>query len=344
MLTQEEIVEIHVLHHQGMGIRAIARELGISRNTVRHYLRHPERQATYRQRLPGASKLDAFKPYLKERIDAAHPHWIPATVLCREIQAMGYQGKEGIVRNYIRPFKKTAQEEPVVRFETPPGKQMQVDFTTIRRGKQSIKAFVATLGYSRATYVRFSEKEQQNDWLSGIAGACQFFGGVPQEILFDNAKSIILERDAYGEGKHRWNPQLLAQAKDYGYKLRVCRPYRAKTKGKVERFNHYLKNSYILPLATTLKQNGLDLDVDLCNAKIGAWLHDIAHQRIHGTTQEKPQVRLEEERHYLLPLPTHIEQALPDSTAKGKTPETITPIESIQHDLQSYDALLEVTT
>lgn len=91
----------------------------------------------------------------------------------------------------------------MVRFETPPGKQMQVDFTTIYRHRRKIKAFMATLEFSRATYVRFSEHERQEDWLQGIEEACHYFGGVPQEILLDNAKTIMIERDAYGDSRHR---------------------------------------------------------------------------------------------------------------------------------------------
>lgn len=142
----------------------------------------------------------------------------------------------------------------MARFETPSGKQIQVDFTTISRHRRKIKAFVATLGFSRATYVRFSEHERQEDWLSGIEEACQFFGGVPQEILFDNAKAIMIERDAYSEGRHRRNAQLLAIAQDYGFVARACRHYRARTKEKVENFNNYLKSSFITPLAATLNQ------------------------------------------------------------------------------------------
>lgn len=111
------------------------------------------RTPSYSRREARPSKLEPFKTYLRERIDAAKPDWIPATVLFREIQAQGYPGKEGIVKNYLRPFK-VPVAEPVVRFETPPGQQMQVDFTTIRRGRHKLKAFVATLGYSRASYVR----------------------------------------------------------------------------------------------------------------------------------------------------------------------------------------------
>jgi transposase len=340
MITQERLVEIHVLHRQGKGIRAIAKELNVSRNTVRRYLRDVAKTPKYAPRKAKPSKLEPFQPYLRERIEAAKPHWIPATVLFREIQAQGYQGKEGILKNYLRPFKPKTADEPVVRFETPPGQQMQADFTTIQRSGKKIKAFVATLGYSRACYVRFSEQERQEDWLDGILGALRFFGGVPEHILFDNAKCIMIERDAFGEGEHRWNASLLNLSRDYGFKLRACRPYRAKTKGKVERFNSYLKQSFITPLAATLKQSGLTLDIDAANGKIGAWLEDIAHQRIHGTTAEKPQVLLDKERLQLLPLPVF---AGTISQLPAKNATTAIPVESVQHPLSRYDQLLEAT-
>lgn len=336
MLTQEFIVEIHVLHRQGMSIRAISRTLKISRNTVRSYLREIGKTGTYGPRLARPSKLDPFKPYLHQRMEAAHPHWIPATVLFREIKTQGYQGQEGIVRRYLRQFK-TKSEAPVIRFETPPGQQLQVDFTTIRRGKYKLKAFVATLGYCRATYVRFSETERQYDWLTGIESALHYFGGVPREILFDNAKCILIERDAYGEGKHRWNAKVLELSRDYGFRLRVCRPYRAQTKGKVERFNGYLKNSFITPLAASLKQAGLMLDSDIANGYIGPWLHQVAHQRIHGTTGEKPQDLLAKERLHLKPLP-HLPLSQP-IRAPFRSSRVI-PAESLQHPLSLYDQLL----
>ncbi len=337
MLTQESLVDIHVLHRQGSSIRSIARQLGISRNTVRRYLRDHAQSPHYGPREARASKLDTFKPYLRDRIEAAKPYWIPATVLCREIRTQGYQGKEGILKNYVRQFKSSIQD-PVVRFETPAGQQLQADFTTIKRGKYKLKAFVATLGFSRASYVRFSEYEKQEDWLSGIEGALNYFTGVPKEILFDNAKCIMIERDAYGEGRHRWNDKLLQMANDYGFRLRACRPYRAKTKGKVERFNGYLKNSFITPLAATLKQAGLALDVDTANGQVGQWLDEVAHQRIHGTTGKTPESLLIEEKLTLTALP---------ATSVTKAPTVrisnhAMPIESFQHPLSTYDQLIEV--
>ena len=330
-------MEIHVLHRQGMSIRRIAKELKISRNTVRRYLRDLATSAKYATREPRSSLLEPFKVYIKERIEAAKPHWIPATVLYQELHARGYQGQVGIVRNYIRQFKPQHQE-PVVRFETDPGQQLQVDFTTIRRGHHKLKAFVATLGYSRACYVRFSTHERQQDWLAGIEGALQYFGGVPKELLFDNAKCLMIERDAFGEGQHRWHTKLLSMANDYGFTLRACRPYRAKTKGKVERFNGYLKNSFVVPLTASMKQVGLTLDETIANAHVGPWLTDIAHQRLHGTTGDKPQVRLDEERFHLMPLPITPEPEI-IRTHEHHVIGAV-PIESFQHPLSLYDQLL----
>ena len=336
MLTQERLVEIHVLHRQGMSIRKIARELGVSRNTVRYYLRNLSNKPKYQNRPTRQSILEPYKPYLHDRVDAAKPYWIPATVLLQELKALGYGGEIGILKIYIRQFK-PKQDDPVVRFETPPVHQLQVDFTTIVRGRSKLKAFVATLGYSRASYVRFSESEKQQDWLEGIEEALNYFGGVPKEILFDNAKCIMTERDAFGEGQHRWNAKLLELAKDYGFIPRACRPYRAKTKGKVERFNRYLKESFITPLAATLKQAGLRLDVSIANARIGPWLEDVAHQRIHGTTAQRPQVLLDEERFMLMPLP---QKEIATQYKPLITSCPAMPIESIQHPLSVYDQLL----
>jgi transposase len=214
---------------------------------------------------------------------------------------------------------------------------MQVDFTTIKRGRRTLKAFVATLGYSRASFVRFTDHERQDDWLEGIASALDYFGGTPKEILFDNAKCIMIQRNAYGDGQHQWNSALLDQAKAYGYLPRACRPYRAKTKGKVERFNSYLKQCFITPLAATLKQAGLDLTIEAANAHVGPWLFNMAHQRLHGTTKIKPQVRLEEERLVFQPLPVKAHQETASTVIKFTPP----PFESIQHPLGIYDQLLE---
>jgi len=337
MLTREEAVEIRVLARQGMKVREIARYLGVSRNTVRRYLRQPQ-EGGYGPRAARPTKLDPFKNYVKERIEAARPHWIPAAVLLRELQERGYAGGISQLKAFVAPLKRP-KAEPLVRFETEPGKQMQADFTVVRRGRDPLLAFVATLGYSRASFVRFTGDEQASTLAACLREAFAFFGGVPRDVLFDNARTVVIERDAYGAGQHRWHGELLALADTYGFVPKVCRPYRAKTKGKVERFNGYLKGSFLVPLAASLKQAGLKLDVTAANTHIGRWLTEVANVRIHGTTGERPAERLVIEANALLPLPGAHQPVPPLAPASVAVP---LPVQSLQHPLSRYDELLEV--
>jgi transposase len=135
-------------------------------------------------------------------------------------------------------------EDPVIRFETLPGQQTQCDWVVFRRGKQPLSAFVATLDFSRAGYVEFVTDEKLQTLLDCHEHAFDFFGGVVHEVLYDNMKTVVLERDAYGPGEQRFHPAFLDFASHHGFLPRLCRPYRAKTKGKVERFNGYLRRSF----------------------------------------------------------------------------------------------------
>ena len=316
---------------RGESVRAIARQLECSRNTVRRYLRD-EAASRYGPRQPRACKLDDYTSYLHERIEQAHPRWIPATVLLREIGERGYEGGISQLKAWLAPRKKI-EPEPVVRFETPPGQQMQADFTHVRRGRDPLIALVATMGYSRASFVKFTAGEDTATLCAGLCEAFDYFGGVPEHVLFDNTKAVVIERDAYGPGLHRWNDEMRELAEACGFKPRLCRPYRARTKGKVERFNAYLKGSFVVPLAATLDAGGLRLSVELANAHVRRWLDEIANRRVHGTTKAVPAVRLAQERAVMLPAPAlKAAAAMPQRVAM--------PLESLQHPLAVYDALL----
>ena len=333
MLTQEQAVEIRVMARRGEGVRSIAKQLGCSRNTVRRYLREGGAKR-YGPREPRACKLDGYKGYLRERIEQARPRWIPAPVLLREIRERGYDGGISQLKAWLAPFKHV-EPEPVVRFETEPGVQMQADFTHVRKGRDPLIALVATMGYSRATFVKFTTDEQTTTLCAGLREAFDYFGGVPEHVLFDNAKSVVIDRDAYGEGLHRWNDAMKELAETCGFKPRLCRPYRAKTKGKVERFNSYLKGSFIVPLAATIEATGLRLESDVANAHVRRWLDEVANARVHATTQAVPAIRLIEERAVMLPAPAlTVQPTIPQRVAM--------PIESLQHPLAVYDELLEV--
>jgi len=340
MLGQEGYVEIQVMYRQGMSIKAISRELRISRNTVRKYLR-TSRVPSYPERGGRPTKIDPFKIYIQERIAAAHPDWIPASVLFDEITARGYDGCRSSVRSYVHTLKPTARPDPVVRFETEPGQQAQVDWGSFKLEGQRISLFLITLGWSRFAYGEFVENEQFETLRSCHERAFDTFGGVPQELLYDNMRTVVQQRNAYGRGLHRFHSGLVDLAHHYGFMPRLCRPYRAKTKGKVERNIGYIRRSFYVPLISRYKQLCEPLTVEVLNLEFARWLALTANSRVHGTTDEIPEVRLQQEFEAL--------QALPPAYAGGKARAgqlshvlvTQFPVETLQHPLSVYDQLLE---
>ncbi|ASL25256.1 IS21 family transposase [Azotobacter chroococcum] len=338
MLTQEQAVEIRVLARQGHSIRQIAKMLGVSRNTVRRYLKEPA-VPRYSPRDPRPTKLDPFHDYLRERVKQAHPLWLPSTVLMREICEQGYQGGASQLRAWLARLKPARPDDgPVVRFETEPGQQMQADFVVFRRAKSPLSAFVATLGYSRMTYVHFVPDESFDSVHDALLLAFDYFGGVPQQVLFDNMKTVVLERDAYGDGSHRFHPGLLQMADDLGFRIRLCRPYRARTKGKVECFNRYLRESFYNPLHSRVKAAGLLVDCGTANRLVGDWLAEVANVRVHATLGERPIDRWRREQGLLTPLPQALRRDW--EPLLGNRPRPV-PHESLQHPLSVYESIRE---
>jgi transposase len=137
---------------------------------------------------------------------------------------------------------------------------MQVDFATIRRGRDRLSVFIATLGWSRATYIEFVTDERLETLLGCHERGSYFFGGVPREVLHDNMRTVVSDRDRYGPGLHRYNRTVLDFAHHHGFVPPLCRPYRAKTKGKVDLFIRYLGASFYVPLASQLSPDGLKVD------------------------------------------------------------------------------------
>jgi len=334
MLVVEEAVEIRVLRRQGKSIREIARMLDVSRNTVRRYLRGEGLPRYEREARP--SKLDPYKHYIEERVKAAAPDWIPATVLLRELRALGYPGGYSILKALLATLRPAAQPEPLIRYETEPGRQMQADFATIRRGRDRLAVFIATLGWSRATYVEFVVDERLETLLGCHERAFFFFGGVPREVLYDNMRTVVTERDHYGPGLHRYNRTFLDFAHHHGFVPRLCRPYRAKTKGKVERFIGYLRASFYVPLASQLSPEGLRVDRDTANARVSTWLREVANARVHATTGEVPLVRLELERERLQQIPAPWPGLIQPVPAQPPAPIP----RGFQHSLKVYEELI----
>jgi len=332
MLIKEIQVEIEVLHRRGMGVRAISRETGVARNTVRTIIRGMS-DGRYGPRSARPGKLDEYKDYLRERLRGAGKIHLTATVLLREIRADGYGGGITQLKEFLVSVRPPAPIEPAIRFETEPGKQLQIDFVVFRRGHSPLRAFTAKLGYSRYAYAEFTDNERTETLAACLERALAFFGGAPAQILCDNPKTIVIARNAYGEGRHQFNKCLLDVAKHYGITIQLCAPYRAQTKGKVERFHRYLRESFFGPLQST--QTDL-VDVATANREVLRWLKETANCRIHATLKERPIDRFSLERTRLRELP------LPYGGTRGmlkadNAPVVPIPIESLQHPLAVYE-------
>jgi transposase len=332
MVGSEAALEIGVLHRHGKSIREIAREMGLSRNTVRRYLRD-EAAARYKPRPPRPTKLDPFKSYITERMRAAAPERIPGSVLLMELRQRGYGGGYTMLKLFLAALAPKEPAEPVIRFETGPGEQMQVDWAVIRRGGNRLSVFVATLGWSRAAYVEFVTDERVETLIEAHENAFLAFGGIPREVLYDNMRTVVLERHGYGRGRHRFHPGFLDFARHCGFRPRLCAPYRAQTKGKVERFIRYLRHSFYVPLASRLAQEGLIVDRETANVAAKRWLREVANARVHGTTGEIPAERLAIERIQLQPIPPLYGGR---SVRAMQNPKPV--VVGLQHPLSIYDA------
>lgn len=332
MLTKEAVMEIKLLARQGLGIRAIARELGISRNTVKRYLRG-EALKPPGARGPGRPrKLGPYEDWLRRRVEGAAPLRLPATVLHREIAAMGFHGTVRTIQRFVAQLMPPPEPEPLVRFETAPGHQAQMDWGEYRLGRCRVYAFIGVLGFSRWLYLEYVDSTK-----SPVLVACHrrmfaAFGGVPREVLYDNMRTVVTQRDAYGRGRHRFHDGIWSLAAECGYRPRLCQPYRPQTKGKVERSIHYVANSFFYPLVTRRELEGEPLDLELLNAEARLWCAQVANVRQHGTTQARPVDRLIEERQAMQPY---------TAPAQGPSLRVTWPRYRLQRSPREYDALLQ---
>ena len=291
MLSKEGLVVLRHYLEQGLTKTAIARKLGISRRTVLRYEKSGRKVPRYGPRPPRPSKLDPFKEYMKARIEA-YPE-LSGVRLLSEVRALGYTGGRTILGDYLRSTRPAVPLLIEQRFEAGPGEQAQADFAVFNTVFGRVYAVLVVLSWSRSLYVRFGMHQDQLSLMSGLHRAFACFGGVPGTVLFDRMRAVVSA--SAPDGSAVFNTEMLRFASHYGFKLRACRPYRAKTKGKVERAVSYLRSSFFY--GRTFR------DLEDLNAQLGTWLSETANRRVHVTTGKIPAERLEEERPVLRPLP-----------------------------------------
>jgi transposase len=292
-----EVHDIEELKRQGLSVQAISNMTGFDRKTVRRYLVQPEGTPVYGPRAPEPSKLDPFKPYLEERLRAGV--W-NGQVLLRELRDRRYTGGYTILKDWLEPQRSAAGVVAVRRFETPPGKQAQMDWGHLGwlgegEGERKLWGFALTLGYSRVMMAEAALDQKLGTLLRMHEEAFRQFGGVPEEILYDRMRTVWQDTDERGEIV--WNPVFWDFTRYWGFTPRLCRPYRAQTKGKIEASVKYIRRNFLCGLQGR-EPGGLD---DF-NAELRRWVWEVANQRVHGTTHEPVMARWDADQFALQPV------------------------------------------
>ena len=293
-----ELMTILDLHRQGLSVSAIARQLGLDREAVAKYIGHGLALPAYGPRPPRPRATDAFLPYLHERL-TAYPQ-LTAIRLWRELKERGFEGAYTAVKRAVAAVRPAAPLPIEVRFETPPGEQAQVDLARFELTfadepgmTRIVWLFAMVLGHSRQLWARFVVHQDLQTVLRCHIAAFQALGGAPREILYDRMKTAVTGEDP--DGHVIYNRGLLDLARHYGFLPRACRPYRPKTKGKVERPFRYVREDFFL--ARTFR------NLDDLNGQLRHWLDSVANARVHATTRRVVAGAFAEERPHLRSLP-----------------------------------------
>jgi transposase len=334
MYMREMRVLLRHYLEQGVGKTELAGRFGVSRRTIYYWIRTgqldrglDDEPVRYKPRPMVFRKLDPYKGIIQERLEA-YP-LLTAQRLFDEIQAAGYPGGYTQLKDYVREIRPQPPVDPVVRFETPAGFQGQVDFATFNLPWGRRYALLVVLGYSRLLWLRFYRHQTMETLIRGLESAFAYFGGVPQELLFDQMRSVVISDDRLSEGGLVLNTEFLRFAAHWGFRPRACRAYRAKTKGKVERPIRYLRQSFFYG-RTFLNDDDL-------NTQGQGWLDGTANVRRHRTIGESPRERFErDERETLKPLALTPYPRLGTAAPSPSSTRVPYPVEVQQRPLSVY--------
>jgi transposase len=314
MISAEQRARIRRLYYaEHWKVGTIASELGLHHETVRNAIKD-DRVVNRNEPRVAPSILDPYKPFIGDML-AQHPR-LRASRLFDMIRQRGYAGGEVVVRRYVRKVRPLPREA-FFKLETMPGEQGQVDWASFGKIKigsasRSLSCFVMVLSFSRAIFARFVLDQTTESFVHCHVLGFEAFGGVPRTLLYDNLKSVVLER----VGEHvRFHPRILDLAGHYHFAPKPCAPYRGNEKGKVERAIQYLRHSFF---AARRFASIADL-----NAQLAEWTARVAFARPRPQDPDRRSVRdaYEQEKQRLLSLPEHrfvAEHVKP--IASGKTP------------------------
>jgi transposase len=321
---------------QGIPKAVIAEQLGVSRRTIHHWIttgqldRDLDKEVVYTPRPPVVTKIEPYKAIVQTRLES-YPK-LSSVRLLEEIRAAGYAGSYTQLKRFVRSVRPRQEPEAVVRFETPPGHQSQVDFARFQFPWGVRYALLVVLGYSRLLWLRFYRRQDMRTLFTGLEEAFSFFGGVTEELLFDQMKAVITKDLRLHGGQLILNLEFLRFARHWQFTPRACRAYRAQTKGKIERPIFYVRDNFVY---------GREFlgDGDLDEQRL-RWLEQTANVRTHQTIKEQPLVRFErEERLLLKPLAERPYQSLvlvePKKKLAGK-PAGAPQIEVERRSLATY--------
>lgn len=292
VITKSQAEVIRQMHREGVAKKAIARGLELDIKTVRRAIRMEWKVQTRARH----SKLEPFEEFIRNRFPEVG---FNGAVIDRELRTMGYEGSYPVVARHVRALRPRAAElEPVIRYETAPGKQAQADWgmLTVWIGEAPVKVhfFTMVLGYSRRIFARAYLHERIGNLLDGFERAFEHFGGRTETLLLDNPRTVVLRKDD-ATGEIEWNRTFKDRMDFYGVEVKLCRYYRAQTKGKVERGVKYVKRNALAGKRF--------VSIDALNEWLEQWSLTVADERVHGTTREIPRERYErEERTALVPV------------------------------------------
>jgi len=304
-MTEQQRNTILSRWRQGASLRRIARELHLARNTVRRVVTGVEAQ---RAGLPAPRPrrchgLDAYETVLHELL-ARYPD-LTGVRLFEELRQHGYQGSYSTVLLRLRELRPRTAPRPVVRFETGPGAQAQMDYATYdldfsEEGRRRVYAFSYVLAYCRRQYLGFVEAQDLDTTLRQHVRAFDYLGGVAATCLYDNMKVVV---QGYEDDVPLYNPRFLAFATHYGFRPQACRPYRPQTKGKVERPFGYVETNLLngRTFRTLAHLNEVTL----------WWLAHVADVRVHGQTKQTPRALYAQEQPHLIALPAQAYEVSP---------------------------------